>query len=523
MKIKSKLLLSLLVLLLIFLPACKNTGDINDENVNDENVIGNYNEAIESANLEDYKTLIVEDYNDLDTKKLNNYKIDVVFNPKDKSYTAKQTVTYINNENVDLDFVYFHLYPNAFKDKETTPFLFDDFDSAYANGFSPGYMNINVLKVDGKNKGEKATFGETNTILKVPLNKPLKPGKSAKIYMEYDVLMPPAQDRFGYGDKTFNLGNWYPIVAVFDETGWNLDPYYRIGDPFYSDTSNYEVTIKAPKEYIIASSGNIISEKVKGKNKTWEIEAKLMRDFAWVTSEHFIVEFKEIEGTLVKNYFLEEKFNNQYASDTAYNSIRAFNKVFGKYPYGQYSVVATEFPSGMEYPGIVFINKNYYNNGDPKFLRIVIAHETGHQWWYSIVGNDEIDEAWLDESLTTYSEVVYHDEVFGEKAGQQYYDNRIKSHYENKVDALDGNEKIVRSLKEFKDWDDYGALVYTKGAMFINAIKEKYGKTVLYDIFSEYYKQYRFKIATTDDFIKICEKVTDDDFTELANKWLYNK
>lgn len=506
---KRNLLLVLVIVLSLVFSACDESTD-NTESVSTRN----------------YKTLLVDDYNKLDIDKINEYDIDIVFNPEDKTYTGKQNVRFVNNENVELDRVYFHLYPNAFRSKETAPFLFDSFNSAYPNGFKPGYIDITKVTLDD-DKVNNANFVVDETILKIPFKKALKPGESIDIYMEYTVVMPPAQDRFGYGDKTFNFGNWYPVVAVFDETGWNLDKYYTIGDPFYSDTSNYNVTIEAPKEYIIATSGNVLSKKEKKDNIVWDIEAKLMRDFAWVTSKDFIVHEKDVDGTLVKTYFLEENEDvMNYANEAAYNSIKTFNSVFGKYPYGQYSVVATSFPSGMEYPGIVFIGESAYNLRSSDWLRVVIIHETGHQWWYSVVGNDEIDEAWLDESLTTYSEVVYFDEVFSESAGENYYTQRIKNSYDRRVDevrVLSGNERVLKPLKDFKNWTDYGALVYTKGAMFIHEIESKYGEEVLYNIFKEYFNEYRFLNATTEDFIKVCENVTGDDFTEMANEWLYDK
>jgi len=470
------------------------------------------------------RTLLVEDYNNLNVEDLNKYVINVDFNPEEKTYKATQEVTYVNNENIELKEVYFHIYPNTFKTKETAPFLFDSFDEAYPKGFQPGFIEMTRMTLDNKEISNYTIQGEGSTILRIPLKKTLKPKEKLNIHMEYNVVIPPAQDRFGYGDKTFNFGNWYPIAAVYDKSGWNLDPYYNIGDPFYSDTSNYEVTIRAPKDIEIAASGNVLSEDIEEDSKVWKIEAKLMRDFAWVASRHFTKVEEEVDGTLVKVYFLDEnEEENQFAAEASYNSMRIFNRVFGKYPYGQYSVVATSFPSGMEYPGIVFIGEKYYDRQFVGYLEIVIAHETGHQWWYGVVGNDEIDEAWLDESLTTYSEVVYAEENYGEEVAGSYYTNSVERGYRPAQTMSDSNEIVVKPLDEFNNWDDYGALAYNKGAMFINAIRERYGKEKLYKIFQEYYKEYRFLNATTEDFIRVCEEVTGAEIDDLVDKWLYDR
>src|SRR5665811_62045 len=95
---------------------------------------------------------------------------------------------------------------------------------------------------------------------------------------------PNSLGRFGYGSYTYNVANWYPIVSVYDQTGWNNDPYYAIGDPFYSDVADYKVSITAPKDQIIETTGTITRKINEGDHIKWEIDAKNVRDFAWVSS-----------------------------------------------------------------------------------------------------------------------------------------------------------------------------------------------------------------------------------------------
>ena len=467
-------------------------------------------------------TIITEDINGIDLNKLNHYTINVFFNPGEATLRANQKIDYINNEETTLEEIYLHLYPNSYREANTAPFLFDSFNEAYPNGFQPGYIDVNHLSLNG-NDAEYQLEGHGQTIMKISLANPLKPGEWSTIQMEYTLTLPPTQERFGYGEDTFNFGNWYPVAAVFDETGWNLDPYYPIGDPFYSDASNYTVKIDTPTNYIVAASGNIIKDEVKDDRRTWEIEAKLMRDFAWVAGNNFKVVEKDVEGTTLKMYFINDKLIKQdimdYTTKIGEDSIEIFNKVFGKYPYGQYSIVQTNFPSGMEYPGIVFIGKQYYDKSWEDYLEVVIVHETAHQWWYGIVGNDEIDEAWLDESMAAYSEVVYYSELYGEEQGQSYHRYANEDQYNQSMKSI-YNKVVLKPLPEFEGWGDYGPLVYSKGAMFLNEIREKYGKDKFYEIMSSYFDQYRFMNATTKDFKTVSEKVVGEDMEVLFSKWL---
>ncbi|MDK2920024.1 MAG: hypothetical protein PWQ37_2757 [Candidatus Petromonas sp.] len=452
---------------------------------------------------------------------LNQYNINVEFNLEDKILKGNQETVYVNNEKISIDKIYFHLYPNAFKDRETVPFLFNDFRRAYWKGFEEGYIDIENLYVDG----EKVVYsigGRGDTILEVMLPKAVEPGEQVTINMEYKIKLPPVAERFGYGKDTYNFGNWYPVVSVYDEDRWNLDPYYAIGDPFYSDVSNYKVAIRAPKDVVIASSGKIISNKVIGDVREWEIEAENMRDFAWVASKDFQKVEKFVDGVLLKMYFIKGKADKDIikeALDFSEKSFKTFNKVFGKYPYKEYSVVQTSFPSGMEYPGIVFIGKEYYNKNYKSFLETLIVHETAHQWWYAVVGNDQIDESWLDESFASYSEVIYYRENYGEQTAQEYHKFENEERYYELVDSLK-DKRVLKTLKEFKDWDDYSLLVYNKGAIFLDKLRERYGIDLFYDMLSTYYDRYKFKIATTKDFLKVCEEVTGEELDDYFKEWL---
>ena len=131
--------------------------------------------------------------------------------------------------------------------------------------------------------------------------------------------------------------------------------------------------------------------------------------------------------------------------------------------------------------------------------------------------------SWLDESLASYSEVIYLMDKYGEGEGENYYKYAYEMSYEYGKDILIGDKIINKPVDQFRGWDDYGLLVYVKGAMFLNEIKEDFGIEVLYDILNKYYNTYKFYNSTTEDFIKICEEVTNTSFKGKVDKWIYGK
>ena len=458
------------------------------------------------------------------TDPLNEYIITGEILPNEKKVTASEVVNYVNAEKVNLNEIYFHLYPNAFKTKETAPFLFDSFAAAYPSGFSEGSITISAITLNGKPLDlakDTSISGKDSTILKVALSSPLKPTEKAELKISFELKLPPAAERFGIGSNYINLGNWYPIAAVYDKSGWNLDPYYAIGDPFYSDTANYTVSLSAPEKFTLAASGTLTEKVKRNNNNMWSFTAYSMRDFAVIGSDIYeTAEGMAGKTKVISYYYKEDAALGKRALEFGIKSINTFNEKFGTYPYPTYSVCETAFPSGMEYPGLVYISKDLYKaENDLNGLALTTIHETGHQYFYSLVGDDQIDEAWLDEAFATYSEITYLEKNLGAPEAKEQADYNIRAgqvSMESKV--FDGN--VVKPLSAYKNWDDYGPAVYNVGVTLLIELRKSVGDKVFWNIMQTYFKEYEFKIATTEDFKQVCAKVSNKNMDGLFKKYL---
>lgn len=431
-----------------------------------------------------------------DEQNRNQYTVDVIYDDETNRILCNQSLVYINNTKTTLDKVYLHIYPNAFCDKKSIPFEESEMDRAYPNGFNEGYIDIkNVLNNNNKMKYE--IIGDKNDILEVKLDKLLKEGESIKIDLKYNVKLPNCLGRFGYGENTVNVTNWFPIACVYDDKGWNLKSYEAVGDPFYSDTSNFEVRLLAPSKYKLATTGEIVEQKTDTEKTLYTIDAKLVRDFAFILSDKFTISKTKYKDVLINTYNLNENMS-QEAVDVAKSSIDIFSNLFGDYPYNTYSVVASDFfIGGMEYPMLVMIDESLYNNENKFLLEYVIAHETAHQWWYSVVGNDEISEPWLDEALTEYSTVLYFEQKYGKETG----DKLIKT-----MEVQTRNYKtndIFKATTDYKDSSEYSLSVYTKGAVVFSKIRNEVGDEVFFNTLKEYYNTYKFKNVNGPQFVEL--------------------
>ncbi|WP_432661986.1 M1 family metallopeptidase [Wukongibacter baidiensis] len=451
---------------------------------------------------------------------LNEYEIDATFYEEEMIIEGTEKITYINKSPNNIKAIYFHIYPNVFRNEETVPFSKNEMGLAYIDGFESGYINIGSVK-STKNDLSSLIIGKGKSILKVNLDKELEPGEKTKIYIDFMLKIPPACGRFGYGKNSINLGNWYPIAAVIDNFGWNLEPYYPIGDPFFSDVSNYRVVMMMPPNYSVASTGDLIKKESIGGKYRWTFEASKVRDFAVIASDKYKVIEDEVEDISVRSYYFEDE-SAELSLKAAKDSIEIFNSTFGKYPYKHFSVAASDFfVGGMEYPKLVFIDEGIYKGND-EILEYVIVHETAHQWWYGLVGNNEVKEAWLDEALTEYSTLLYYEKKYGKEKKDKVYKKMILSGYDlyRNFNKLEENEAILKALGDFKNSREYQALVYCKGTMFLECLREEMGDDVFFDALKVYFDKYKYKNATTEDFMKVCEMVSDKDLKDVFDKWL---
>ncbi|WHH57397.1 M1 family metallopeptidase [Petroclostridium sp. X23] len=440
----------------------------------------------------------------------NSYNINVEYNDRSKSLHCSQSIKITNNEKENLEALYFHLYPNAFKYKEQAPISEDEWSIAYPAGFSQGFIEVKEVNIDNT-PVSFAVEGRSDIILYIKLPRLLKRRKSVEIFMEYDIQLPQCLNRFGYGESSINITNWYPILCVYDKGSWKLDPYYKIGDPFYSDTSDYQVTLSMPDQYEVAHTGKLISkekDKDKGLNLL-TITAENVRDFAWLASKDYEVIQNKCDKTIIKCFNYTK--GGIRTLEIATKALKTFNRLFGEYPYRTLSIAESDFyVGGMEYPQVVQIDTSAYSDSK-LWLEYLVVHEIAHQWWYGVIGNDQIREPWLDEGLTEYSTLLYFEMNYSvehkEKIKDIFINSSVRSHHqENSYQHL-----INMPIYQYDNWQEYSVNVYSRGALLHEELRSIMGDGKYFKLLKRYYRNYRFKNASIKDFVQLANKINKKD------------
>ena len=455
-------------------------------------------------------------------KNLSVYDINLTYNDNNIIF-ATQTTTYKNNTNTTLDTIKFHLYPTAFSENAThSPVSKLNETSAYPNGIDYGTYTITKVSID-ENDVIPIYEGDDNDILVIP-NISLKDNKDISIYFEYNFELPNIHHRYGYGENTINIANFYPIACVYDN-GWDTSYYHSNGDPFYSDVANYNVNITIPNEYTVAHTGYETSRSNNTDTITISTTAKCVRDYAIVISNKFNVIEDTVDNVNVKYYYYND-LSPEYSLSTACLAISTFNKLFGKYPYQNYSVVETNFVhGGMEYPCLVYISDAIDSIED---YQNTIIHETAHQWWYGIIGNSAFHYGWLDEGLTEYSTLLFYEE---NPSYNVNIEDSIKSStnsytlfveiYSQYIDNLDTS--LSRNISEYDTEPEYVYMAYVKGMLLFNNIRETIGDEKFYNALKHYYKENMFSNVTPDIMIENFSEVSKTNLTSLFDSWISGK
>lgn len=456
------------------------------------------------------------------SKNVNEYKMEISVDEINHCAKVNQSVMYINKTDTSLNNICFHLYPNSFaKGVANKPVSVLYENKAYPNGDSYGGVELKTITINN-NECKTTLIGTDKTILNVELFDELYPTDSVTINFEYELTLPNINHRFGYGNNAINFGNFYPIACVFENGSFVTDEYHYNGDPFYSDVSNYTVTIKNYKDYTLASTGSIISQSTVDNLTTTMVKAQAVRDFAFVLSNKFQVKSVTENGTEIKYYYYNDT-RPEDSLQTAVDSVATFNRIIGNYPYQTLSVVETNFVhGGMEYPNLVMISDVLEKYED---YQNTIIHEIAHQWWYGMVGNNEYNYGWLDEGLTEYSTALFYEQNPNYALSYDEIMTNANSSYCMFVEVYQDifgevDTSMDRKLSEYKTEPEYVYISYVKGVLLFDSLREILGEKTFNKCLKKYFETNKGKNVTPQDMINSFEKTSLRSLHGFFDSWI---
>ncbi len=437
-------------------------------------------------------------------KPYTKYEIIAEYTPENRTLTGAVKITFENATESEISALKFNLYPNAYrKDALYRPVSKSFEKDAYYDGES--YGEIVLSSVIGAKNWE--VLGEDENILVAHLERSLFPGDSVVLDIGFMTKLAQVEHRTGVARKTVNLGNFFPILCGFKNGGFYETAYYSDGDPFYADCADYKLTLTIPKDYEMASTGEVVGERVLESKKEFVSTAQNARDFAVVLCEEYRLLTARVGDTeMLYYYYADEKAEESLQA--AVESFTYYQKQFGKYPYPTYTVAETGFcMGGMEYPCLTMLADDLAGVERHR----AIAHETAHQWWGVVVGSDQIENAWQDEGLAEYSALLFFEnyEKYGvvrEGAVMEAL-KEYRSYYDVYGSVLGRTDtRMTRHLKDFLSDYEYRCLSYDKAVVMFDTLRKSVGEDKFSNALKRYYAGNRFTMAPVGALVGSFEK-----------------
>lgn len=440
------------------------------------------------------------------------YRLKLRLNQNLSELGGEESITYTNRETENLDAIYFRLFANYPSGK----------DRVQASS-GEDRLQVSSVKVDGAEI--KPTFQVENTALRVPLARPLAPGNAINMQLVFTVTIPFNNEShyadFTNSDGIVTLPSVYPLIPAYDEGGWHIELPPAYGDLVYADASFYDVYFTAPVGQTVIGSGATVGTTTQGYETTWHFVGAPLRDFNFDVSAVWRKASALVGDVTINSYYLpEDARGGDDALKWASDALRVYEKRSGAYPFKELDVVETPTAAGgIEYPGVIVITRGLYREPEQRHsFEFVVAHEVAHQWWYAVVGDDQVNHPWLDEALAQYMTLLYMEETYGARVAAGILQDAFGNMYER---ARQANQDMPIGLPVAAySAEQYVLIVYNKGPLFFDAVRKQIGDDKFFQFLQTYYTRYKYQIAAPADLLATLEQVSGQNLHPLYAKWV---
>lgn len=489
-----------------------------------------------------------------------DYVIEAALDTLRHEISARGTITYTNNSPDTLAFVWLQLDQDIFRDSSINrrapppPLIFAGVPFHMAVTGPAGGFELGQVTSD---RGRVQLY-RWDTMLRLDLERPMAPGDSLRLALSWRFTVPEnGAARMGRDGTLYEIAQWYPRMAVYDDVdGWNTLPYIGPGE-FYLEFGSFDVRITVPATFLVAATGALrnaeqvltadqrtrLSQAMAGERPvaiigageagdpartrpqasgelTWHFTADRARDFAFGAAAGLQWDAMRVDSgaapRLVQALYRPGAANwgGDEAVRMAQHAIREFSERWLPYPWP----VATVFEGpiqGMEYPGIVFVPADTSRHG----LSWVLMHELGHQWFPMIVGSNERRYPWMDEGFNSFIDLYTVASWWqGNAHADSVLNGPLTSYLQNAVRTREA--PLITPPAEVRNvyWNSY-----QKPALMLRLLREEVLDSATFDrAFREYIRRWAWRHPQPADFFRTMENVSGRDLDWFWRSWVYS-
>jgi hypothetical protein len=476
-----------------------------------------------------------------------NYTIAAKLDPASRTITGSEVIAWRNITTRAATDLQFHLYWNAWKHDRTTFMR----ERALGRTGSPettpaedrSRIDITSLRLTAPRRVDLTGSmhfiapddgnPDDETVVAVPLAEPLPPGATATIELSWTAHVPRPVARTGAVGNYFFIAQWFPKLGVFQDEGWNCHQFHSATE-FFSDYGVYDVSLSVPQGWIVGATGVERGRRDDAdRATTHRYYQEDVHDFAWTTSPDYLERRARFEHPTLPpvdmRLLLQPEHSHQAERhfDATRTTLRYYGEWFGAYPYVHITIVDPAYQSdagGMEYPTLFTAGTRWLAPSRVTTPEGVTVHEAGHQFWYGMVGNNEFEDAWMDEGFNTFATA---------RAIAQVYDpNYLALRYfggfvpwvlkdlvvrrETDGNRLSGYRRDAKSDAQSTPTYQYfpttgGSISYNKTALWLNTMERWLGWPALQRTMSTHFARWKFRHPRPRDFFDVASEVVGKD------------
>jgi len=430
----------------------------------------------------------------------SRYVIDVAITfdgARSATLAGRELIRYTNRQTFTLDSLVLMLWPN-----DSDQYL--------------GRLTLGAVTVGGA--PVQPSLESRGLAARLPLTTALAPGQRVDLSVDFTGRANdgvPRGARYGLTHGVLIAPTFYPIIPRIVNGQWQSQWPVSNGDVSNSDTAFYAYRVTAPAGMAIAASGVVVDQSTSGDTQTQTVLSGPMRDIALAVGGLTLTQRTTPDGIKVNAWVLpEHAAQGPQLADQGANQVQNLEAEVGPYPFGELDIVdAPGAFGGVEYPGLVYIGVVDVHGG----FEEATVHEVGHQWFYSLIGDDQLLQPWLDEAAASYTELLYAEKFDGPETVKNYL-----AYFQGEADsASNPNQPIGLPVDQYSGLDDYAAIVYGKGALFFDALRTQLGDAVFFKFLHNYYQQYKYGFADSAGFERVVETTCGCDLKPMFQKWVF--
>ena len=480
-----------------------------------------------------------------------NYSIDITLDHQTRTLTGREVVTWTNTSLQSTSELHFHLYYNAWRNTLSTWMKERILGRGLALHNRPetdwGWIDIaNITLIDTSDASETNLTNNTNfiapddgnpddqTVLRVELPYSVSPNETINLEIEWTAQVPRTFARTGTIGNYYFIAQWYPKLGVFTDDGWICHQFHTATN-FFADYGVYDVRLTVPSEWVLGATGQEqrVTDNRDG-TATHHYYAEDVHDFAWTTSPDFLVFEDRFEHTNLPDVnirlLLQPEHHDQAERhfEATRQTFKYYGEWFGAYPYDYVTVIDPAWQSGsggMEYPTLFTSGTRWLAPTTTNGPEQVTVHEAGHQFFYGIVGNNEVEHAWLDEGLNTFATARVVDQYFPHSWERRFFRSFLPWTFTDIAwsRALDGSRLAryrttarmdIQATPTFRYWPgSMFSTAYYKTTLWLHTLERFLGWDTLRQGMSDYYTQWTFAHPTPQDFFDHINAVAGEDLS----------